>query len=137
MRRHGLLIPEYTIDANGNAPQDKKIAESRFKRRKDTVNYYYKAMGRIYDDALSRLSDMRKMVTGPFRLPGAAIEDYKYEHNPEYREEVDAQRFEAEMKERQRKNELKKELQEYLGRDSKVEQDLQEMLKAGEVKNNE
>ena len=41
------------------------------------------------------------------------------------------------MKERQRKNELKKELQEYLGRDSKVEQDLQEMLKAGEVKNNE
>ncbi len=124
VRRHGLLIPEYTIDVANKAPGDRNIAKQRFKRRKDIVNYYYKKMGRIYDDTLTRSADFTNLMTGPFRLPGAAIEDYKYEHDAEYREKVDAEQRKLEEEEIAIREKFKKELLDYIRRDMEFEHNL-------------
>jgi hypothetical protein len=122
IRRHGLVIPEYTVDAENNAPKDKTLATARFRRRKNSVNYYYKEMGRIYDDTLSHLSDFGKAITGPFRLPGAAVENYRYEHNEVYKDRVDEKnRNEDELRLKIR-GELKKELKDYIKRDVELEE---------------
>jgi hypothetical protein len=121
VRRHGLLIPEYTIDTQNKAPHDKQIARERLIRRKETVNYYYKKMGKIYNDAMTRSSDVGNLLTGPFKLPGAAVEDYQYEHDQEYREKIDAEERKAEEVELDRRQQLKKELYEYIKRDMELE----------------
>ena len=44
--RYKKVIPEYTKGADNSFP-GQEVAEARFKRRKDTVEYYYKKMGFI------------------------------------------------------------------------------------------
>ncbi len=122
IRRHGLVIPEYTIDTENNAPSDKELARVRFKRRKAMVNEYYKSMGRIYDDALSNLSDFGKIITGPFRLPGAAIENYKYEHNELYKNRIDEQSRNKDELRLKIRAELKERLKDYIERDIELEE---------------
>ena len=124
VRRHGLLIPEYTIDTENKAPQDKKIAEESLNRRRDVVNSYYKKIGRIYNDGLTRISDAGNLLTGPFKLPGAAAEDYRYEHDEEYRKKVDQEQRNKEEQELANRQSLKKELLEYIKRDMELESDL-------------
>jgi hypothetical protein len=123
VRRHGLLIPEYTIDAQNKAPRDKKIAEERLIRRRDTVNFYYKKMGRIYNDGLTRATDAGNILTGPFKLPGAAAEDYKYEHDEEYRKKFDQEQRSIEEQELESRQSFKQELSEYIKRDMELESD--------------
>jgi len=121
VRRHGLLIPEYTVDTQNKAPHDKKIAEERLIRRRDTVNFYYKKMGRIYNDGLTRASDAGNILTGPFKLPGAAAEDYKYEHDEEYRKKFDQEQRNSEEQELASRQSFKQELSEYIKRDMELE----------------
>ncbi len=125
VRRHGLLIPEYTIDEQENAPKDKQLASRRFKRRKDIVNYYYKQMGLIYNDAMTRTADFGNMMTGIFKLPKAAMENAKYETDPEYKARADKEMFDQEAKTIERRQDLREKLGEYIKRDMEFEKNLE------------
>lgn len=120
--RNGYTIVEYTVDKEGSVPADLKLAKERFKKRRGLVEYYYKKMGYIenqfkmifWNPAVMAVS----LITGPFRLPAIAIADYKYEHNPAYRERVKKLEEEKEAREESRIKQLKDELNSRLQKDS-------------------
>lgn len=122
--RYKKVIPEYTIGPEESFP-DKELAEERFKRRKKTVEYYYKKMGFI-DNRFKQVFIeppvvFVKFVTGLLRIPFIMASDYKYNHNLQYKDRVDKledQRYEAE---RARIKELKGELKLYINEDLKKE----------------
>lgn len=115
--RDGYVMPEYTVGKDKSLP-DLSLARARFKERRRTVEHYYKRMGYIennfkavfYDPA----ANFVKIVSGVFRLPSIAISDYRYEHNPKYRERIKKIEDEKEAKEEARINKLKEELNTYI-----------------------
>ena len=115
--RDDKIIPEYTIGANNSLP-NLELARERFKKRRETVEYYYSKMGYIDTALKSTFWDppviFFKFIGGIFRLPSIAISDYKYEHNPEYREKIIKMQEEREAKEEARIQNLKKELNAYI-----------------------
>lgn len=115
--RDNKIIPEYTIGENNSVP-NLGLARERFKKRKETVEYYYSKMGYIDTLLKSTFWDpvvlFFKFIGGIFRLPSIAISDYKYEHNPEYREKIIRIQEEREAKEEARIQSLKKELNSYI-----------------------
>ena len=128
--RHGQVIPEYTIGKDNVAPADEQIAKERFQRRKETVELYYKEMGNIENRFKAMFVDppvfMLKTVGGIFRMPFIAANDYKYNHDPAYKEKVDS-RENAEYKaERERLASIKAKLKEYIQEDLKKELPAQE-----------
>ncbi|MDP8259478.1 MAG: hypothetical protein P9L96_00510 [Candidatus Gygaella obscura] len=125
VRRHGLLIPEYTIDDQQKAPKQKQLAQMRFKRRKVIVSYYYKQMGLIYNDAMTRTADFGNMMTGIFRLPGAVKENKKYETDEEYRKHSDKELAEEETAVIAKRQSLREQLAEYIKRDIEFEKSLE------------
>lgn len=126
--RDGYLIPEYTIGKENSLPGGVGLAKERFKRRRNTVEDYYKRMGYIENRFKMAFWDpcifFLKTVGGIFRLPGVAISDYKYEHNPAYREKVIQREKEQDAKEAARIKELKSALNAYIQEDLESEEGL-------------
>jgi flagellar basal body-associated protein FliL len=115
--RDGREIPEYTIGRDNSVPK-LALARERFKKRRDTVEAYYKKMGYIESKLKETFWDppvlMIKLAGGIFRLPSIAIADYKYEHDPEYRNKVIRMQEEQDAKEEARIKRLKDELNSYI-----------------------
>jgi hypothetical protein len=113
-------ILEYTLGKDNSVPE-LKLAKERFTRRRKTVEYYYKQMGYIEDKFKQTFLDypvmFLKMLGGVFRLPSLWIADYKYAHDPKYRERIDRLNKEEEEREQARLDKLKGELSAYIQKD--------------------
>lgn len=119
--RYDRLIPEYTIGKDNMVPEDEQLARARFQRRRVEVESYYKKMGYIENRFRQNFVDppvfMIRSVIGMLRLPFIAMDDYKYNHDPKYRESVD-KKEDAEYKaEKERINALKAQLNAYITED--------------------
>lgn len=116
--RDGYAIPEYTIGKDNSVPKEINLAEDRFKRRKNIVEHYYKKMGNIENRFKMAFWDpcivFLKAIGGVFRFPSIAISDYRYEHNPKYRERIKKKEQEEDAKETMRIQKLKDELNIYI-----------------------
>jgi len=123
--RDDKVIPEYTIGPDKTYP-DLKLAQERFKRRKAMVEYYYKNMNYIMNrfhegvDVYGGL--VLGMATAPFRTPFVAVADYRYNHNPQYREKVDAIYAKEDADEEARIARLKIALDNYMKNDFALEE---------------
>ncbi len=123
--RYDRVIPEYTLGKDNSVPADEQLARERFQRRRKTVENYYKKMGYIENRFKQNFVDppifMLKSVFGIFRMPSIAIADYRYNHNPKYKEEVD-KKEDAEYKvERERLKALRDQLNAYIQEDLQKE----------------
>lgn len=124
-------MPEYTAGKDNVLPDDLKLAEERFRRRKEMVEYYYQKMGtmdnRVKETFVGYPLNMGKLVTGVFRLPFIARSEYKYEHDPKYREMIDKKEEEREAKEKERIKKYQAWLDEYIQKDLELEAKLAEL----------
>jgi len=115
--RDNYAIPEYTIGKDNSVP-NLELARERFEKRKQIVEHYYKKMGYIEDKLKMTFWDppilFLKFIGGVFRLPSIAISDYKYEHNPRYREKIIKMQQEKDAAEEARIQKLKEELNSYI-----------------------
>jgi hypothetical protein len=115
--RDDYIIPEYTIGKDNSVPSI-ELAKERFKKRRQTVEYYYEKMGYIENKLKTTFWEpavlFLKFIGGVFRLPSIAISDYKYEHNPQYREKIIKMQQEQDALEEARIQNLKKELNSYI-----------------------
>ena len=111
------LIPEYTLGQNNSVPE-LALAKERFNRRRATVEYYYKKMGQIEARLKELFWDPPAMFVdflgGILRWPFIAVADYKYNHNPKYKERVDRLDEERDELEKARLNNLKAKLSAYI-----------------------
>lgn len=118
--RDDYPIVEYTVGKDNSVP-DLKTARGRFERRRKTVEHYYKKMGSIENNFKMAFLDppflFVKMISGVFRLPCAAVSDYRYEHNPAYRERIVKRQQAEDAKEEERIQKLKTELNSYIQQD--------------------
>lgn len=118
--RDDYTILEYTVSENNTVP-NLKIAKERFNRRRNIVEDYYKRMGYISNHFKTAVWDpcifFVKMVFGVLRLPFVAVSDYRYGHNPQYKERVLKLEAERELAEEKRINKLKEELNAYIQKD--------------------
>ncbi|MDD5245753.1 MAG: PKD domain-containing protein, partial [Candidatus Omnitrophica bacterium] len=118
--RDDFTIVEYTLGENDSVPV-RTLAKERFTRRRNTVEHYYKKMGLIENHFKMAVWDpatmFLKIVGGIFRLPFIAVSDYRYEHNPQYKEKMDRMEEEKEAKEEARVAQLKTELRAYVEKD--------------------
>ncbi|MDD5505233.1 MAG: PKD domain-containing protein [Candidatus Omnitrophica bacterium] len=116
----GKVIPEYTLGQNNSVPE-LVLAKERFKRRRATVEYYYKKMGIIRARLKELFWDPPAMLVsfigGVFRWPFIAVADYKYNHDPGYRAKADRLDEQAEELEKARVNNLKSRLKVYIDED--------------------
>jgi flagellar basal body-associated protein FliL len=115
--RDDYIIPEYTIGKDNCVPSI-ELAKERFKKRRQTVEYYYEKMGYIENKLKTTFWDppvlFLKFIGGVFRLPSIAISDYKYEHNPQYREKIIKIQQEQDALEEARIQKLKDTLNSYI-----------------------
>jgi len=115
--RDGYTIPEYTIDKDNSAPE-LKVAQERFKERRRVVEDYYKRMGLIENRCKMAVWNpcimFFKMTGGIFRLPFIAISDYRYNHNPKYRERITALDAKEDAREEAKIKKLKDALWAYI-----------------------
>lgn len=127
--RDGYAILEYTFGKDNSVPEELNLAKERFRRRRRATEHYYKKMGYIENRFKATFWNPPiysfKFIAGIFRLPFIAISDYKYEHNPEYREKIKKIEEEKEALQETRINELKKELNRYIEKDLSKEQQRQ------------
>jgi len=118
---NGKVIPEYTLGKDNTVPADKGLAKKRFKRRHGKVEHYYKRMGYIESRAKETFLNppiaFFKLIGGFFRLPFIAISDYKYDHNPAYREKIKRSEEQKDAWEEARINKLKSDLAFYIQED--------------------
>ena len=122
--RDNYAILEYTVGSDNTVPE-KPLAKERFKRRRAMVEYYYKKMGyiegRVKETFLNPAVSFAKFTTGIFRLPAVAISDYRYEHDPKYKERVRELQTQQDAREDARINKLKEELRAYVLQDTSME----------------
>lgn len=89
--RDGDVVLEYTIGKDNSAP-DLSLAKERFRRRRKTVEQYYKKMDKMKSKFDMFFWDPSRMfvnlLSGPFRVPFIAVSDYKYNHDPKYKEKM-------------------------------------------------
>jgi len=115
--RDDYTILEYTIGKDKTVP-NLELARERFKKRKNMVEHYYKKMGYIENNLKMTFWDppvlFLKFIGGVFRLPSIAIADYKYEHNPQYREKIIKMQQEQDASEEARIQKLKDTLNIYI-----------------------
>lgn len=115
--RDGYVIPEYTVGRDNSVPK-LELARERFRERKGTVEYYYKKMGYITNNfkgaTIDRAILLLKFIGGIFRLPSIAISDYKYEHDPAYKEKIMQMQAQKDAKEEARIQKLKEQLNSYI-----------------------
>lgn len=116
----GKPIIEYTVGKDKSLP-DLGLAKERFRRRRPMVEYYYKKMGLIESKFKENFWDPPAMIIdflgGILRWPFTAVEDYKYNHNPKYKERMDKLDEEREAFEKAKISGLKEKLQEYIADD--------------------
>ena len=116
----GKPILEYTAGKGKSLP-DLTLAKERFKRRRLTVEQYYKQMGQIETRLKTFLWEPVVMIGGFFggvlRWPFIAVADYKYNHNPKYKAKADRRDEEKEAEETARVGSLRKELDAYIVKD--------------------
>jgi hypothetical protein len=125
-------ILEYTVGKENSLP-DITLAKERFKRRRLTVEYYYKQMDVIesrlkefFWDPPAMLADL---LGGLLRWPFTAVADYKYNRNPEYKERVDKLDEQKEELEKVRVSALKEKLAAYIVADLNKESSTQDVVK--------
>lgn len=116
----GDPVLEYTVGKEKTLP-DLALAKERFKRRRPTVEYYYKKTGQIESRFKEFLWDIPAMgadfLSGVLRWPFIAVADYKYNHNSKYKERMDRLDQERETFEKARVNSLKEKLAAYIAED--------------------
>jgi len=125
-------ILEYTVGENKTFP-DMELAKERFKRRKAKVEYYYKKMGLIEGRLKEVFWDPAAMIFdflgGVLRWPVTAVQDYKYNHNPKYKERMDKLDEEKDALENVRINSVKEKLDTYIAQDLAKESSPQKATK--------
>jgi len=108
--RDDYIILEYTIGKDNSVPP-LQLAKERFNRRRSTVEHYYKKMGYIENHFKMAVWDPAvlfiKLIGGVFKIPFIAISDYRYAHNPAYRERIRKIEDEKDRREEARIKELK------------------------------
>jgi len=119
--RDGYMIPEYSLGENNSVPNDVELAKERFKRRRKMVEYYYRKLGQI-ENSFERFfwnpcGMCIKTVFGQLKLPFVAISNYKYNHNPQYKEKMIKIDDQRQAKERARVNQIKDQLNTYVQKD--------------------
>jgi len=116
----GKPLLEYTVGKDKSLP-DLTLAKERFKRRRSTVEYYYKKMGQIEARAKEMFWNPPAMLVGflggVLRWPFTAVADYKYNRNPQYKARMDKLDEEKDVLERARVNSLKEKLNTYVNED--------------------
>ncbi len=116
----GDPVLEYTVGKEKSLP-DLTLAKERFKRRRPAVERYYKQMGQIEPRLKELFWEPAVMFVdflgGILRWPFIAAADYKYNHNPKYKERVDRLDEEKETFEKARINSLKEKLAAYISED--------------------
>jgi hypothetical protein len=124
MARDGIVVAEYTVGKDNTVPRDKKLAEERFKRRRRTVERCYKQMGRMDE----RIEQYPQYLLLPFRAlfsvlttPWRLYKEYKYAHDKNYRDAVDAAEEKKDQIEQARVKQVEQGLKAYLERDLKAE----------------
>lgn len=122
--RDGYAIPEYTVGKDNSVPE-LEPAKERFRRRRSVVEYYYKKMGSIENRFKQVFWDypvvFARFIGGIFRLPFIAISDYKYEHDPAYRKNVQMREEKQDAFERERLKMLREGLNKYIQSDLEAE----------------
>lgn len=119
--RDDSTILEYTVGKDNAVPDNLALARERFKRRRKIVEHYYKKMGYIdnhfkmifWNPCIYTLKTMK----GIFRLPFIAISDYRYAHNPRYRERMEKTEAQIDAREELRLQKFKDELSSYIQKD--------------------
>jgi hypothetical protein len=118
--RDTIVVPEYTVGMNTTTP-DLATARERFNRRRATVEYYYKQLGLMENRFKENFYDkgvlVMKLFTGIFRLPAKAVSEYRYHHNPQYRQKVRTHQEELDALESSRLKQIKDELNAYIQAD--------------------
>lgn len=118
--RDDYTILEYTVGRDNSVP-NRAEAKERFKRRRKVVERYYKKMGYVENHFkmvfFNPVIIFVKIVGGVFRLPFIAVSDYKYRHNPEYREKIKKIEAEKDAREEAKIKKLKDELNTYIQSD--------------------
>ncbi|MFH0935946.1 MAG: hypothetical protein V1828_03740 [Candidatus Omnitrophota bacterium] len=124
--REGKVILEYTVGADNKVPEDIELARVRFRRRRRTVEDYYKKMGvienRLKENVSDRLGFFWGIVGGVFNTPVRIISEYRYNHNPAYKAKVDKLIGEQEARAKERLERLKAELAIYIEEDLRQEE---------------
>jgi len=119
--RDDYVILEYTLGEDNSVPSKIALAKERFRRRRKIVEHYYKKMDFIenrFKMAFWNPSTyFLKAFFGVFRLPFIAVSDYRYRHNPEYREKFRESQREKDAKEEEYINKLKAKLKDYIEKD--------------------
>jgi hypothetical protein len=122
--RDAIVVPEYTVGKDNSAP-DLDTAKARFQRRRPVVEDYYTKMGHMESRFKEVFLDPPvmavKFFVGILTWPFTAVADYKYEHNPEYRNKIHAQEDAAEEVERKRIADLQAKLAGYIQQDIAAE----------------
>ncbi|MFA4990019.1 MAG: PKD domain-containing protein [Candidatus Omnitrophota bacterium] len=122
--RYGRVLPEYTLGKDNSVPEE-QVARERFQRRKKQVEAYYKKMGYIENRFKQNFIDppifMLQAVMGVLRLPAVAIRDYKYNHDPQYKEKIDKQEDADYKAEKERVKAIKEQLDAYIQEDLQKE----------------
>jgi len=113
-------IIEYTVGPDKSLP-GLETAKERFNRRRASVEYYYKKMGLIESKWKQNFWNFPAMlvdfVGGVLRWPFTAVSDYRYNHNPAYKEKTDKLEEEKEELEKANLNSLKEKLKNYIDND--------------------
>lgn len=123
--RFGYVIPEYTVNLEADAPEDFGLAKARYLRRKNTVETYMIRMGQIesygrrYVTHFPRI--MWSLFANTFKMPFHIFSEYKYEHNQEYRRRIDDLDEKQRSLEEERRNGIKKKLNEFIVKDLEKE----------------
>lgn len=124
----GKPILEYTAGKEKSLP-DLTLAKERFKRRRKTVENYYKQMGLIESRLKEFFWDPPAMFVdllgGVLRWPFVAVADYKYNRDPKYKEKIDRLDEQKEELEKARVNLLKEKLAAYIVEDLNKESSTQ------------
>lgn len=133
---NGDPILEYTVGKDKSLP-DLTLAKERFKRRRSTVEYYYKKMDLIEPRLKEVFWDPPAMLVdflwGVLRWPFIAVADYKYNRNAKYRERIDKLDEQKEELEKARIAGLREKLAVYIAEDLAKEPDSQSAVAAAPV----
>lgn len=123
--RDDYTIVEYTIGKDNTVPRKIKLAKDRFQRRRNTVEDYYKRMGLVENHftmvTWKPFCYLVKMIGGVFCLPFIGISEYRYNHNPVYREKIKAYREARDVAEEIRIQKLKDRVRAYAVEDAERE----------------
>lgn len=134
--RDDRAILEYTLGKDNTVPGI-KLAKERFNKRKKVVEDYYKRMGFVQNHFTMTFWEptisFYKLVGGVFRLPFIVVSDYRYEHNPKYREKIRKLEEERDLREETKIKKLKEKLNNYVQSELAKEFPIEEQKSEEEV----